>query len=830
MDAHIYSPKTYSPAPIDPVTHSIDHKRVQPTFWHCSEAVTSVETYEDWLFAGTISGKIHVYNLKTYQHSAKLDAHGSSVLVLCVRHGVLISGSGDSLVKVWLPTDDSLELLHTVYSVHDVGDVFCLEYLNETRTVYFGTQNASINWVTLPKEPTRNNSHKGHPAVRPNKFFDSAGPGGKLHPQQYDSKKLACTLGEDATLLQVPTESTINFAHNGYVYAMVATKLMGQSCIVTGSSDGTIKIWMVKGGCLVETAVVNVEHAVLGMATLSPWQMYCTLESGDGIILDLETLQVIKRAILPGTPLLTLTVMSGTAYIAAGSAILCYDPVTKGSLRWACSDEITATVALKSRNSLVSASRDGVIAIWNVSGLHTSVHNDEIAWKTFLKHGLSDESMIDILGELLKFRSVSKRDVQYWNECRACASAFRSLFQQLGAESRLIKVDNGNPIVYAKFKARRSHARTSSVLFYGHYDVIDAEESLWDTHPFELANIDGYLRGRGVSDNKGPCIAAMFAAAALYASNKLDNDIRFLIEGEEENGSFGFYKAIEQEQQNIGNKFDWIIFSNSYWINDEIPCVNYGLRGVAFFDLEIKNNKSEVHSGVDGGSFREPALDMVNLLGQLSCKKTGEIIIPGFFENVLPLTEDDDKLLDEISARNPQFTKEMLKQKWCFPTLTIHNVNVGDDDTGASVIPNTVKSTISFRIVPNQTAAEIKAKTQKYIEECFASLNSSNEFTIKCVYSADPWLGECTSDPYRIMKDSLTRHWHTDPLLIREGGTIPMARALEKLFDAPAAQLPCGQSSDSAHLRNERLRITNLINAKLVFTDLFSELKARTGS
>lgn len=87
------------------------------------------------------------------------------------------------------------------------------------------------------------------------------------------------------------------------------------------------------------------------------------------------------------------------------------------------------------------------------------------------------------------------------------------------------------------------------MLFYGHYDVVkDGSAEQWDTEPFTMTGRDGYLYGRGVSDNKGPIMAVAYAASTLLDSRALDVDLIMLIEGEEEAGSAGFQEAVRKHK------------------------------------------------------------------------------------------------------------------------------------------------------------------------------------------------------------------------------------------------------------------------------------------
>jgi di- and tripeptidase len=239
------------------------------------------------------------------------------------------------------------------------------------------------------------------------------------------------------------------------------------------------------------------------------------------------------------------------------------------------------------------------------------------------------DALLSALGKLVGFRTVSGNPT-YTEDCRRGAAYLKSLFKRFGARTELLPVkDNRNPVVFARFRGSNPIAG-KTILFYGHYDVIHAEESTkkWQTDPFALTGVNGYMYGRGVSDNKGPCLAALFAVGELVQEQQLESDIVFLIEGEEEAGSHGFADAVKAARDVIGD-VDWVLLANSYWLDNERPCLTYGMRGVIHATVKIESDKPDLHSGVDGSSLNhEPTIDLVNLLARLS-SVDGKINIPG---------------------------------------------------------------------------------------------------------------------------------------------------------------------------------------------------------
>ena len=381
-------------------------------------------------------------------------------------------------------------------------------------------------------------------------------------------------------------------------------------------------------------------------------------------------------------------------------------------------------------------------------------------------------------------------------------------------------------------------------------------------------------------------MAAIYAAHELANEQSLDADIIFLIEGEEESGSRGFEKAVQARKDLIGD-VDWILLANSYWLDDHVPCITYGLRGVIHATVQVESEHPDLHSGVDGSALLdEPLKDLVMLLSKLTGRH-GKVRIPGFYDPILPLAEGEKELYTEITRtllRNnpdlgdPEELAQSLMRRWREASLTIHRFETSGPEN-STIIPRLAKAALSIRLVPNQEAADVAAALQSFLADEFECLDSKNKSSVTIDHQAEPWLGDYTNEIFQTLERAITDVWaptltnrrpstangltqqsplnptkhspatsntlasgsdpdlltssesvvHEEsskfkPLFIREGGSIPSIRFLEKEFDAPAAQLPCGQASDSAHLDNERLRLVNLFNSKKIFKRVFWEL------
>lgn len=580
--------------------------------------------------------------------------------------------------------------------------------------------------------------------------------------------------------------------------------------------------------------------------------------------------------------------------------------------------------------------------------------------------------MFASLREFVSYKTVSSRP-EFVEDCRRGASFLCNLFKRLGARVHMLSRDDQihNPVVCAVFSGKREPAEDRKrILFYGHYDVVPADrnaESKWTTDPFQVEGVNGYWYGRGVSDNKGPTMAALFAVTDLLEAKQLENDVIFLIDGEEESGSRGFQEAVVENKDLIG-EVDYILLANSYWLDDETPCLTYGLRGVLHATVCVDSIYPDLHSGVDGSYMvDEPLSDLTRLLSTLKGPRN-KIMVPDFYDSILPLTAAEEARYEDItkilSRRNPEAgTVDQLKAglmaRWREPNLTIHRYKVSGLD--GSIVSGHASATISFRLVPGQEVDDIIASLKAFLADQFAQLESRNSLSIKIDNKAEPWLGDPSNQIFQTLEEAIIKVWGLSgsvgdhgvvevgqkavevqqaqendavdessdddaesshaankrtnnipspvdkaagaeltseptlypreststfgpvpsshsrdddsapptpslpefvvslarepapestprpesrsqaeptqpddapavvvrgrkPLYIREGGSIPAIRFLEKEFGAPAAHLPCGQASDAAHLENERIRLLNLLKSREIFGEVFRRL------
>lgn len=235
--------------------------------------------------------------------------------------------------------------------------------------------------------------------------------------------------------------------------------------------------------------------------------------------------------------------------------------------------------------------------------------------------------------------------------------------------------------------------------------------------------------------------------------------------------------------------------------------------------MEIASGVPDLHSGVEGGAAPEPMFDMIRLLATLMGGE-GKVAIPDFYNRVRHQTEAEKQLYDVLSNVT-QRPGSVLSSRWSEPSLTIHNIDVSGPKN-STVIPGKVTAKVSLRIVPDQDLETIAQSLVDRLKGSFDKFRSPNQLSVSIDRTADWWLGNLDGPWFKALKAAVHDEWNVEPLLIREGGSIPSIPYLEKEFGCPALHLPLGQSTDQAHLPNERISLNNLSRGKSVIKRFLS--------
>jgi len=451
-------------------------------------------------------------------------------------------------------------------------------------------------------------------------------------------------------------------------------------------------------------------------------------------------------------------------------------------------------------------------------------------WKDY--QGKNKDRFLNEMMELLRIPSVSAKK-EHREDMTKCAEAVKASFLNSGADRAEVMQTEGFPVVFAE---KIIDKNKPTVLVYGHYDVQPAEPlELWHSNPFEPVIKDGKVFARGSADDKGQFFMHVKALEMMVKTNTMFTNIKFLIEGEEEVGSPNLGKFVEQNKELL--KADVILISDSSMISLETPSLDIGVRGLSYIEVEVTGPERDLHSGTYGGSVANPITVLAKMIA--SCHdENNHITIPGFYDDVLQVSDKERALLneapfDENAFKNETGAKELVGEKGYTtnertgirPTLEVNGIWGGYMGEGAkTVLPSKATAKISARLVPDQSSDKM---TQKLIDY-FTSIAPSS-VTVKAFehHGGEPYLTPIDSKGYKAATRAIETTFGKTPVPLRGGGSIPICSILEKELGIKIIFMGFGLDSDNLHSPNEKYGIVNFnkgIETIPYFHKYFAEL------
>ena len=437
------------------------------------------------------------------------------------------------------------------------------------------------------------------------------------------------------------------------------------------------------------------------------------------------------------------------------------------------------------------------------------------------------------LCEYVRFPSVSAQP-QHRRDLRACAEWVVRHCRAIGMEARLCST-KGNPIVVAKTpRAKSPGARRPHFVVYGHYDVQPPEPlDLWKSPPFEPRVFKGALFGRGASDNKGQNLAHIKAVEAyLKTGTKLPCDITFVIEGEEEVGSSSLAAFLREHRAELA--CDAIVISDTGMPTPKHPALTYALRGIASFQVTLFGPTRDLHSGIFGGTVDNPAMALCQMLGKLR-DKDGRVTVPGFYQGVQPLSAYERKQFARLPFNATEYQRFLgvpklfgergftpLEQRSARPTFEINGLTSGyQGEGGKTIVPAWARAKITVRLVPNQNPTEVIRRVRQHLEKlCPPTVR----LEIKSDHGAEPYLVSPTGPQAQAALRALKLAFGCEPVLVREGGSIPIVNDFKKILRADALMLGLSLPGDNAHSPNEKFDLSCFAKGQLMSAYLWQEL------
>ncbi|KAK3592564.1 hypothetical protein CHS0354_000893 [Potamilus streckersoni] len=366
-----------------------------------------------------------------------------------------------------------------------------------------------------------------------------------------------------------------------------------------------------------------------------------------------------------------------------------------------------------------------------------------------------------------------------------------------------------------------------TLLIYGHLDVQPAEkEDGWNTEPFVLTEKDDKLYGRGATDDKGPVLAWLNCLEAMKElGQEVPINLKFIFEGMEESGSEGLDELVYAKKDTFLKGVDYVCISDNYWLGKKKPCITYGLRGICYFFVEVECAAKDLHSGIFGGTVHEAMTDLVTLLGSL-VDLHGKIMIPGIYDSVAPVTEEEKNSYGPIDFDKEEYMQDIgtkklihaekedvLMARWRHPSLSIHGIEGAFSGAGAkTVIPRKVIGKFSIRLVPHMHPKEVEKLVRQHLEKVHNESGSPNPLKVTMGHGGKPWVSDFNHPNYVAARRAIKTVFGTEPDLTREGGSIPVTLTFQEVTEKNVLLLPIGACDDGAHSQNEKIDKSNYIN------------------
>ena len=454
-------------------------------------------------------------------------------------------------------------------------------------------------------------------------------------------------------------------------------------------------------------------------------------------------------------------------------------------------------------------------------------------WKDYLKR--HHDRFLEELMAYLRIPSVSAQS-GHRQDVQRCAQWLKDHCESIGLKTRLIPTQ-GHPIVLAR-TPRRARSKKPHFMVYGHYDVQPPEPfDLWTSPPFEPRIQGDNLFARGSTDNKGQHFVHLKAVEAyLKTGQELPCDISFLIEGEEEVGSECLTPALQKLKPELDVAA--VVVSDNGMPSLKHPALTYGLRGVTACELTLIGPNRDLHSGIYGGAVDNPAMVLCQMLAQLRDAQ-GRVKVPGFYDDVQPLSRleraqarkfplKDSVMARALGVRSLFGEKGFLtvEQRAARPTLEINGLTSGYQGEGSkTIIPSKASAKITCRLVPNQDPKKILRLLKKHLQSICPK---TMRLHFEAGHSGKAYLTAPDGPFAKAALDALEMAFGHQPILMREGGSIPIVNEFKQVLGVDTLLLGLGLPDDNAHSPNEKMSLTAFTKGMHMSAELWQNLAANS--
>ncbi len=418
---------------------------------------------------------------------------------------------------------------------------------------------------------------------------------------------------------------------------------------------------------------------------------------------------------------------------------------------------------------------------------------------------------IEEWNSLIRIPSVSCQP-EHKTDMVRCAERWRELLLEAGAMRAEVMPSAGNPMVYAE---RIVDSKRPTVLVYAHYDVMPVEPlDEWRTNPFEATVVGNRLYARGADDDKGQAMiqakAFEYMVKHVWGENEGVN-VKFIFEGEEEIGSPSLEQFCIDHQDLL--KADVILVSDTSMIGKETPSLTIGLRGLAFWQIEVVGPNRDLHSGHFGGAVANPINVLCGMLAKV-VDENGRITIPHFYDDVLPIPEEERQMIASIPFDEEQYKQSIgvrevfgekgystLERNSCRPSFDICGIWGGYTGEGSkTVLPSKAFAKVSCRLVANQDYRKISRLFEEYIQSIAPATVTVN---VTPMHGGQGYLCPMDLPAYKAAEKAFATAFGQRPIAARRGGSIPIIATFEQVLHTKTILMGFGLEANAIHSPNE---------------------------
>lgn len=422
------------------------------------------------------------------------------------------------------------------------------------------------------------------------------------------------------------------------------------------------------------------------------------------------------------------------------------------------------------------------------------------------------DRFLEELFSLIRIPSVSAK-MEHKPDMQRCARRWVELLLSSGADKAVVMPTKGNPIVYAE---KMVSPDAPTVLVYAHYDVMPVEPlELWKSNPFEPEIRDGRIWARGADDDKGQGMIQVKGFEIALKEGLLQCNVKFIFEGEEEIGSPSLDAFCREHKELL--KADVILVSDTSMVSAETPSLTTGLRGLAYWEVEVTGPNRDLHSGHFGGAVANPINVLCKLMADI-VDADGRITIPGFYDDVEEVSQAEREMIAQIPFDDAKYRAAIdvdalfgekgystLERNSCRPSFDICGIWGGYIGEGSkTVLPSKAYAKVSCRLVPHQDHEKISRLFEDYMNQVAPAYV---RVKVKPSHGGQGYVCPIDMPAYQAAEKAVGIAFEKKPLAVRRGGSIPIISTFEQILGIKTVLMGFGLEQNAIHSPNESQRL-----------------------